>query len=67
MLGSSSRARLASEIAALLLRAEDLFAEADQALADGDLGTYQAKVDEARDLLAKRGGTMTIDFIRPTG
>jgi hypothetical protein len=23
--------------------------------------------DEARDLLAKRGGTMTIDFIRPTG
>jgi len=23
--------------------------------------------DEARELLAKRGGTMTIDFIRPTG
>jgi hypothetical protein len=23
--------------------------------------------DEARDLLVKRGGTMTIDFIRPTG
>lgn len=39
------------QIAALLVRAEDLFAEADQALADGDLGTYQAKVDEARDLV----------------
>lgn len=23
--------------------------------------------DEARALLARRGGTMTIDFIRPTG
>jgi hypothetical protein len=23
--------------------------------------------DEARELLVKRGGTMTIDFIRPTG
>ena len=23
--------------------------------------------DEARVLLAKRGGTMTIDFIKPTG
>ena len=23
--------------------------------------------DEARTLLTKRGGTMTIDFIRPTG
>jgi hypothetical protein len=23
--------------------------------------------DEARELLAKRGGTMTIDFIKPTG
>jgi len=23
--------------------------------------------DDARDLLAKRGGTMTIDFIRATG
>jgi hypothetical protein len=23
--------------------------------------------DEARGLIAKRGGTMTIDFIRPTG
>ncbi len=23
--------------------------------------------DEARQLLEKRGGTMTIDFIRPTG
>ncbi len=23
--------------------------------------------DEAKELLAKRGGTMTIDFIRPTG
>lgn len=39
------------QIAALLVQAEDLFAEADQALADGDLGTYQTKVDEARDLV----------------
>jgi len=23
--------------------------------------------DDARELLAKRGGTMTIDFIKPTG
>jgi hypothetical protein len=23
--------------------------------------------DDARELIAKRGGTMTIDFIRPTG
>lgn len=23
--------------------------------------------DEAKELLARRGGTMTIDFIRPTG
>jgi uncharacterized membrane protein (UPF0182 family) len=39
------------QIAELLLRAEGLFAEADEALANGDLGTYQANVDEARDLV----------------
>lgn len=31
------------QIAALLVQAEDLFAEADQALAEGDLGTYQPR------------------------
>ena len=38
-------------------------AEADQALAEGDLGTYQAKVDEARRLVEQAidlgGGTVT--------
>ena len=51
------------QIAELLLRAEGLFAEADQALAEGDLGTYQAKVDEARRLVEQAidlgGGTVT--------
>ena len=36
----------------LLERADRAFVEADAALADGDLGVYQAKVDEARQLIA---------------
>ena len=39
--------------AELLQQAEELFVEAEQALADGDLGEYQAKVDEAKALVAK--------------
>ena len=36
----------------LLNQADALFVEADEALAAGDLGLYQAKIDEARDLIA---------------
>jgi uncharacterized membrane protein (UPF0182 family) len=38
---------------ALLEDAQTLFDEADVALRDGDLGTYQSKVDEAQALIAK--------------
>jgi uncharacterized membrane protein (UPF0182 family) len=38
--------------AALLAQADAVFAEADDALADGDLGLYQSKIDEARQLIA---------------
>jgi uncharacterized membrane protein (UPF0182 family) len=37
----------------LLEEAQTLFDEADVALRDGDLGTYQSKVDEAQALIAK--------------
>jgi hypothetical protein len=36
----------------MLQRADELFIEADAALAAGDLGGYQAKIDEARALIA---------------
>ena len=38
---------------ALLEAAESVFAEADEALRDGDLGLYQEKVGEAEDLLSR--------------
>ncbi len=38
---------------ALLEQADLAFLEADEALADGDLGVYQQKVDAARDLIAE--------------
>jgi hypothetical protein len=41
-----------SDPAELLNQADELFVEADQALADGDLGLYQEKIDEARSLIA---------------
>jgi uncharacterized protein len=44
---------LPDDAAALLERADDLFVQADQALADGDLGEYQNLVDEARDLVGQ--------------
>jgi uncharacterized membrane protein (UPF0182 family) len=43
---------LPSDAATMLQRADELFIEADQALAGGDLGGYQAKIDEARALIA---------------
>jgi uncharacterized membrane protein (UPF0182 family) len=41
-----------ADAAAMLQRADELFIEADAALAAGDLGGYQAKIDEARALIA---------------
>ncbi|MEL7208263.1 MAG: UPF0182 family protein, partial [Actinomycetota bacterium] len=41
------------EVADLLTRAQTAFDEAEQALADGDLGTYQDKVREAEDLITR--------------
>jgi hypothetical protein len=43
----------------LLEEAQILFDEADAALRDGDLGTYQSKVDEAQDLIAKALAQLT--------
>ncbi|MDP9023556.1 MAG: UPF0182 family protein [Actinomycetota bacterium] len=40
-------------VAGLLSRALDAFSAADQALRDGDLATYQRRVDEAQDLLRR--------------
>ncbi|MGI9646357.1 MAG: UPF0182 family protein [Ilumatobacteraceae bacterium] len=37
----------------LLAQADQLFIEADEALAEGDLGTYQEKIDQARALIAE--------------
>ena len=41
------------EVAGLLAEAQILFQEAEQALSDGDLGTYQSKVKEAEDLIVQ--------------
>ena len=41
------------DAAELLTLADSLFDEADDALAVGDLGGYQAKVEEARERLAE--------------
>ena len=40
------------DAAGLLRQADEAFIEADEALADGDLGLYQEKIDEARGLIA---------------
>ena len=37
----------------LLVQADELFAEADAALAAGDLGEYQLKIDQGRQLIAE--------------
>ena len=44
---------VAATASQLLQQAEELFNEADVALKDGDLGTYQVKVDEAKALVAQ--------------
>ncbi|MDH3307298.1 MAG: UPF0182 family protein [Acidimicrobiia bacterium] len=44
---------LPDDVAALLERAEVAFADAQAALSAGDLGTYQAKVDEAQRLVTQ--------------
>jgi len=41
------------DAASLVNRADELFLEADEALVDGDLGLYQEKIDEARQLVAE--------------
>ncbi len=43
------------EVADLISAALDLLAEADAALAERDLGTYQDKVDEAQQLMERAG------------
>ncbi len=42
-----------TDAAELLQVADELFREADEALAGGDLGSYQSKVDEGRERLAE--------------
>jgi len=42
---------LPSDVAALVAEANRLYAEAQEALADGDLGTYQARIDELEAVL----------------
>ena len=44
---------LSDDASVLLAQADELFIEADEALADGDLGEYQAKVEAARILVAE--------------
>lgn len=44
--------------AALLAAAERAFADADTALAAGDLGTYQTKIDEAKELVKRAAAAM---------
>lgn len=51
--GEPSQPTEPSSAQELLERADVLFDEADAALRTGDLGTYQAKVDEARRLVAE--------------
>jgi hypothetical protein len=44
-------AELPADVTEALERAQQLFDEADAALRDGDLGTYQEKVDDAQALI----------------
>lgn len=44
---------VSDDVADLLSRAEDAFTEADNALRVGDLATYQAKIQEAMDLVRR--------------
>ncbi len=42
---------MSGDVAELLQQAEEAFAEAEQALRAGDLGRYQDKVEEGRELI----------------
>jgi uncharacterized membrane protein (UPF0182 family) len=46
-----SPGELPSDVEGLIAEAQRLYAEAQDALADGDLGTYQARIDELADVL----------------
>lgn len=61
-------------VAGLLARADELFSEADQALAAKDLATYQAKLDQARKLIQQAAAlagvpieTTTVPGSAPSG
>ncbi|MGH2799848.1 MAG: hypothetical protein ACRDM0_19775, partial [Thermoleophilaceae bacterium] len=41
----------AEDVAGLVAEAQALYAEAQEALDDGDLGTYQARIDELEAVL----------------
>ena len=44
---------LSGDVGELLLQADQLFLEAEVALADGDLGVYQEKIEQAQILVAE--------------
>ncbi|HEY8546586.1 MAG TPA: UPF0182 family protein [Acidimicrobiales bacterium] len=48
----------AARVAELLEEAEQLFEEADDALADGDLATYQEKIEDAESRVAEAAGLL---------
>ena len=50
---SSTTLPLPDDAAELLMLADQAFNDADEALAGGDLGEYQARIDDARELLAR--------------
>jgi uncharacterized membrane protein (UPF0182 family) len=51
----------ADEAARLLARANQLFEQADAALADNDLGTFQERLNQARDLVAQANALLAGD------
>ena len=53
-------------VAELLAEAQTLFQEADTALADGDLGTYQENVEEARRLIEEALTASGVDPDEPS-
>jgi hypothetical protein len=44
---------LGEDVTSLLAEAEEHFRAAEQALAEGDLGTYQREIEQARELIAR--------------
>jgi uncharacterized protein len=51
--GAPTEGTVEEQAGALIQNALDLYEEADTALAEGDLGTYQDRVNEAQDLIAQ--------------